>query len=157
MCIFVDIQGFRGNDKSFVIKEIAIYKSGVLSTNTFEPPYSYNSLENKYKKQSIWLYYNHHRLSWNEGYIPYSRVKDVIYKELVIKNIRDSIIYVKGEEKTKWLQDICNVPAINIETLKNCPNLKSMENCPIKIELNNMSFAEKNALKLFGWYNFNFK
>lgn len=155
-CTFVDIQGFRGNDESFIIKEIAYYKSGVLFTYLFAPPYNYTLLENKFRKQAAWLFLNHHKLRWNEGYISYSCVKDIIYKELAIKNSKNNIIYVKGDEKVKWLQEYCDVPSVNIESLRNCPNLKLMEIYPMKINLNNISLAQKNVLKLFGWYNKNY-
>lgn len=154
---FVDIQGFRGNDNSFIIKEIAFYKSGVLFTYLFAPPYNYTLLEKKFRKQAVWLFLNHHNLRWNEGYISYSSVKDIIYKELIIKNTNNTIIYVKGDEKVKWLQEYCDVPSVNIDSLRICRlNLNSMENFPLKINSNNYSFAQKNVLKIFGWYNFNY-
>lgn len=153
---FADIQGFRGNDNSFIIKEIAFYKSGVLFTYLFAPPYNYSSLEKKFRKQAVWLFYNHHNLRWNEGYISYSSVKDIIYKELIIKNTNNSIIYVKGDEKVKWLQEYCDVPSVNIDSLRNCPNLNSMANFSTKINLNNISFAQNKVLKIFNWYSLNY-
>lgn len=152
MHTFVDIQGFRGNEGRFIVKEISIMKHGILSTHLFDAPYSYNSLEKKYKKQALWLFYNHHKLSWNEGYIPYSRVAEIIYKELIIKNNNNNTIYIKGEQKCQWLRDFCNVETINIESLyQNCPNLKSMDvYLDNKILLYN-SLSQKNVIKIFRW------
>lgn len=153
MCTFVDIQGFRGNGNQFIIKEISILKHGVLSTHLFDAPYSYNSLDKKYKAQALWLFYNHHGLSWNDGYIPYTRVAEIIFKELIINNNNNSIIYTKGDEKLQWLSDYCNVNAINIETM-DCPNLKSLD---IMLDNNNNLFnsvSQNNVLKIFRWYKF---
>lgn len=153
MCSFVDIQGFRGNGNRFIIKEISIYKHGILSTHLFDAPYSYNSLDKKYKNQALWLFYNHHGLSWNDGYIPYSRVAEIIYKELAIKNSYNTIIYIKGDEKVQWLREYCNVDATNIETLENCPNLKSMQ-LNLYNNNNNKSMTQCNVINLHEWYNF---
>lgn len=158
MSTFVDIQGFRGNGGRFIIKEISIYKHGILSTHLFEAPYSYNSLEKKYKAQALWLFYNHHGLSWNDGYIPYTRLGEIMFKELVIKN-NNNIIYIKGEEKREWLKDYCYIEAINIETLDICPNLKSMKitldyNQNNLYNINNNSLSQNNVLKIFGWLNY---
>lgn len=139
-----------------IIKEIAIYKSGVLSSNIFNPPYSFNALSPKCKQQVNWLRHNFHGLFWYDGDIPYDRVKEIIHNELVIKNIQNSIVYVKGTEKVKWLWDNCKVSSINIESFENCPKLKAMINYPINMILNGMSHAQKNVMKMFGWYNLNY-
>lgn len=154
MGTFVDIQGFRGNGARFIIKEISIMKHGVLSTHLFDAPYNYKYLEKKYKNQALWLFYNHHKLSWNDGYIPYSRVEEIIYKELIIKNNNNNTIFIKGDQKRKWLRDYCYVDAMNIESLENCPNLKSMD---VFLDNNNNTYntlSQKNVIKIFRWYKY---
>lgn len=158
MATFVDIQGFRGNGSKFIIKEIAVYHLGDLFKHIFKPPYSYSKLENKYKKQAHWLSLNHHGLFWNDGTIPYSRVKEIIYKDLVTNNNEHTIIYVKGDQKVQWLQDYCNVSAANIDTVYDCPDPEMILDFPLKhiniTKRKPITFAQKNVLKIYalGYY-----
>lgn len=151
MATFVDIQGFKGNGDKFIIKEIAVYHLGVLSKHVFKPPYKFSKLKNKYKKQAHWLSQNYHGLYWNDGTIPYSRVKEIIYKDLVTNiNHRDFIIFVKGDLKVKWLLDYCEVFTVeNFESEYDCPRLKDMQDIPSEYTMQNISFAQKNVLNLF--------
>lgn len=105
--IFIDLQGFKHNVNNFVLKEICIINNTKIFHSFVKSPYKWNELEEKYKRQAIWLKRNHHGFSWNDGYMNLSYVKNQIY----MLSQEEMIIYVKGEEKVTWLKSIC--PSIN--------------------------------------------
>lgn len=152
MTTFIDLQGFMGNNKTFILKELAIIDNNncsIPNSYLFKSPYSYAALGEKYKKQAYWIYKNYHGLSWYAGCIEYSEVS-----RFIIHLLQNShCIFVKGYEKALWLKQFCGVDVINIETL-NCPNLYSIIT---NYENQNNSLAQENVMKIKYWYNCNFK
>lgn len=131
---FVDLQGFKSNTNRFVVKEIAI----VTRNTTFHDiikstPSSFSDLDVVHKKQAKWLTYNFHGLKWDFGFITFQDLRKKIEPIL-----NGKVVYVKGENKIKWLQQIlgfnsrlCQI--IDIEPL----------NCALSLSINNGSTYTK--------------
>ncbi|XP_066600158.1 uncharacterized protein [Prorops nasuta] len=111
---FVDFQGFRLKDNSFIVKEFAVLRDKKVFHILFSPPFPYSWLNEAEIKQANWLYYNHHGLNWTDGYSPYYRYKDVIRK-YVINEEEQQEIFVKGLEKRNWLSGISDYTISNAD------------------------------------------
>ena len=120
----VDMQGFQGHNDQFILKEIAatdLFIDNYCVSHIFLPPFEFNELSAKHKSTYAWLYRNFHGLSWDTGYMPYDQVDDVIKSMLSEANV----IYVKGAEKKKFLDNILKVSidVINLSENNKCPKL----------------------------------
>ncbi|KYN18782.1 hypothetical protein ALC57_08896 [Trachymyrmex cornetzi] len=115
-------------EKQFVIKEVAILKNGnILTHYIFTSPMPWRFLTKSDKRHATWLMTNHHGLQWNDGMVPYRMVRQLI-SEAVIGDT-STIIFVKGLEKRKWLNDIINNDDVVIEFIDTqYENIKSLEN-----------------------------
>lgn len=117
----VDVQGFKDQHNKFIVKELAILSSeDKLQHFIFQPPFKFEDLTPKIKKQVFWLKHNLHGFGWHDGYVPYHYLYTVVTPLLAEKNI-----YVKGLEKKEWLKDFLGdgVTIWNIEDELNCPKL----------------------------------
>lgn len=114
--IILDCQGFCVPD--FVVKEVALLSiDGKLTAHLLvKPPFPWKQLSKAAKKQINWLRDNHHGFSWEDGFVTYEDMKDIITR---IFN-STSKIYVKGEIKKKFVEkyfsglveDLSNLPAM---------------------------------------------
>lgn len=98
----VDIQGFKVTANEFVFKEVAIApleEDSTPSVFLFKPPYPWSQLVEKNKSENRWLEDNFHGLSWSSGEVPYGELSNTLHAIL-----DGAEVYVKGLEKTKWLQ-----------------------------------------------------
>lgn len=120
MKLIVDVQGFKTEFNEFIPKEIAILDNTGLQSFLIKPPFAYYGLTAKEMKQVNWIERNRN-IYWKEGFIPFSK-----YKELLAPLLANKRIYVKGEEKAKWVKDMFgNHDVINLEEYS-CPSIK----CP---------------------------
>jgi len=122
----LDLQGFWKPTNVFVLKEVAILRADALTpiVRQFAPPIPWRDLPTSYQKKNRRLERQHHGFRWNVGTLPYDTVKDVL-----TPLFRDaSRIYVKGSEKTIWLQQLTdlNVPIEYLGAL-NCPSLQELQ------------------------------
>ena len=104
MKYILDIQGFKTSTNDFIVKEVAfapVEEDVEPTVFLFKPPYPW-TFSNK-KGPTAWLEQNYHGLSWNSGSIPYEEVEKIL-RSIFPTNSAD--IYVKGLEKTKWLQKL---------------------------------------------------
>lgn len=118
--IFADLQGFIA-DGVFIIKELCFLSafSDIKNHFVFSPPFSWNCVSQSDKKEMIWLAAFHHGFYWNTRGVPYISVKRIIREQCQQPN---SIIYVKGLEKVKWLKTLCVESAENID----CRNIEDI-------------------------------
>ncbi|KYN22481.1 hypothetical protein ALC57_05117 [Trachymyrmex cornetzi] len=142
-------------EKQFVVKEVAILKNGnILTHYIFKSPMPWRFLTTSDKRCATWLMINHHGLQWNDGMVPYCMARQLISE--AVKGNSSAIVFVKGLEKRKWLNDIINNDYIvnkSIDT--HHENIKSLEN----LDSNNTfrcgrhvkHCALQNVLKLFNW------
>lgn len=121
-----DIQFFRNNDKSIILKSLSctkLFNDEVIDHFIFKPPFDFNDLNLTRRAEARHVSTFYHHINWNEGFIPYN---DMI--ELVRSYFANATeILVKGDEKGKFLNSILrrNV-CYNVEQL-NCPNLKELK------------------------------
>lgn len=156
---FADLQGFLDNSNRFVVKELSfVHVNSLVSPNhfIFKPPYSWSKLDQKAKRCATYLSKFHHGLNWNDGCIEYKHVQTCVDK-LLLSNVK--IIYVKGEEKIKWLQALCSnshALILNVDYIQSLNNSQFKQQTQIKpcIHHNNMSkhCAFQNVLILKDFY-----
>lgn len=141
--IIVDIQGFRDMNNDFIVKELAIATDKYTQTFLIKPPYSFHSLSNFEKKQTIWLEKTR-GIRWSEGYIDYREFKRIIVLYLINKKI-----LTKGLEKLKWIKDLCAKCKVVDIGEKGCPNLLKLhhEYCKPHINFNCINHTKECALK----------
>ncbi|XP_077275280.1 uncharacterized protein LOC143904455 [Temnothorax americanus] len=172
---FVDLQGFVVGMK-FVVKEAAVLKNGaVLAHYIFTCPMPWNLLTKSDKSCASWLIRNHHGLRWEDGNVPYSKVKRLITSAVLGEEKDDNdddddddddddkmptLVYVKGCQKREWLVDLLENKArnLNIETLD--ADYEDIESLNILDATNTMrcgkhvkNCALQNVLKIFNWWS----
>lgn len=112
--MYIDFQYFYTNEK-IIIKELAIFdENSKFSHYIFLPPTAFSLLNDKEKKKIKWLENNHHNLKWNDGYIHYKYLPNILKRELNSK--LSEKIYVKGLQKKKFLEQY-GIKSTNLEDL----------------------------------------
>lgn len=108
MQYIVDMQGFKQPGNDYILKELAIAS---LSSNNqqqqqdpavylFKPPFAWERLTAKYKRENEWLKQCYHGIPWNIGNVPYTEIANVLRE-----NLKDaSKILVMGSLKKNWLE-----------------------------------------------------
>lgn len=160
MEFILDFQGFKTNNRDYIIKELAFISTDnqVYELHLFQPPHSFSELSDDEKRQVIWLEKRFHGLYWSSGYNLYSEIK-TIFKSCNIKGT----IYVKGLEKQKFIIQLLkdfSVNVINIEDL-GCPSLSILKRqsqqlnrfslCRFDHHVTYYNCAHVNVLLLLEW------
>lgn len=98
----IEFQAFRGNKDEYVVKELVILDllTYVVYHFMFKPPHAFKKLKSKAKVTNKWLTRNFHHITWDEGFIDYCNVDDVMYHFCSTFNL----VYTKGSEKRNWIQ-----------------------------------------------------
>lgn len=100
--IIVDVQGFKGEGNTFILKEFALSFSQNETINfIIKPPFDFTNLPIRYQKQARWLIKYHHHHQWDQGWTTYEELQPFLQKHL-----KQYTICVKGEEKRKWVQEM---------------------------------------------------
>lgn len=118
--IVVDLQGFKDSKNKFIIKEFALATKEYTQMFLIKPPYAYSTLSPEEKKHVIWIQRNR-GIYWKEGFI------DVrVFKKIVKPYLENKSIFVKGNEKVKWVKELC--PDCNVFDIAEmgCPNLTTL-------------------------------
>lgn len=150
--VIVDIQGFKDSDNRFIVKELAIATKEYTQTFLIKPPFPYHKLNKEEKKHVNWLE-KERGILWREGFINYGEFKTNIQNILSNKNV-----IVKGEEKIKWLSELCSNCVIIDFGSKGCPKFLKLYTKFDTAENNfNCLFhakccALKNVICLRKWY-----
>lgn len=163
---FVDLQGFKDKQNKFILKEISIctLQNEVFYHFIMKPPFKWKFLTKNEQKQATWLKERLHGFNWNDGYIHFYDLKKIINMLLQSNKKENTIIYVKGEEKIKWLQELFYIKTTisNIENIGCITNLNNTYNNSNKDDithcrLHNYKFncAYKNVISLKQWYKSN--
>lgn len=127
MEVFIDLQGFKGANNTFIPKEIAILQVGCRSRRfILKKTFSIDKLSKELKYQVKWLQKNYHGFDWNDGVDDLYSVK--LY--LLDHNLHTCRIFVKGLEKKRWLIKL--FPIINESNITNlddfgCPSIKFLQ------------------------------
>lgn len=145
-CLLVDLQGFKSFKNEFIIKEFAFSTNEYTQVFLIKPPYKFSSLSDSEKRHVRWIEKNKGIL-WCEGYIDYREFRRMIHNYLVGK-----IIFVKGFEKIKWVNDLCIHCSVIDLGEKHIPNLQSLyekygtENEPYNCVYHKKVCALKNVI-----------
>lgn len=130
--IVLDIQCFKNNQNSFIIKEITAInlESGTLLFHHIVcPPYERRLLSPDKLRECYWLTQNFHGLEWHSGDIPYDVILEKIRDLFNITSSFPLTVLVKGCEKREFIKSLvpeyCNV--VDMETL-GCQSLDSLSN-----------------------------
>jgi len=119
-CVIVDVQGFKGNNNEFILKELAIsFNEHEFQNFIVQPPHQFEKLMKIKQKEANWLSKNHHGLGWNDGSVTYKSVKKFLLENHI------TAVYVKGEEKKNWLSHMLQ-NKVMIQNLEEygCPSFK---------------------------------
>lgn len=117
------MQGFKSDSNEFIAKEVAVVFNNNQHINfILKPPFDFKCLSIKRQTEAKWLTKNYHHLNWNDGHVSYQSIC-----KFLKDNLMCSVIYIKGEEKRRWLEKILQKTIFNIEDI-GCINFKQMEN-----------------------------
>lgn len=138
--IVLDIQCFKSNLNSYIIKEITAIslESGIILFHHIVcPPYDRKLLSQDKLRESYWLTKYFHGLEWYYGDVPYDVILEKI-RDLFSSNSSSTeqstttttaAVLVKGCEKTEFIKsivpDCCKV--IDLDSL-GCQSLESLSN-----------------------------
>lgn len=131
--VVLDFEGFQFYKNRFIIKELAVFDLNRehLRRWTFQPPFSFLNLNKHERRQYFWTKNNTHGYEWYYGELPYIELY-FIFEELFQKYEN---IYIKGVEKTKFVQYFTSRKCINLENL-GCPKITELShftvNCNFK-------------------------
>lgn len=134
--VFIDLQGFKDNSNRFIVKEFALLTNNLKFHDIIKSPAII--LDEKHEKQAKWLTENYHGLNWCCGNISLSELRNIIQPILLNKTV-----YLKGQEKVKWLQYILGFNKKNNTTAK--VNIISLEtnNCLISLHKGDTNHQKK--------------
>lgn len=95
----LDVQGFRGFNNKFIVKELAVC-TDMKNFRHFliKPPYDFGLLSEKEQRMANWLKRNHHGIEWSSGDYTLKTVKKYLDFHL-----KDFNIYMKDEQKRQWV------------------------------------------------------
>lgn len=151
MSIIMDMQGFKTDSNQFIPKEIAILDGKRVQTFLFRSPFPFYDLSKKEMKQVDWIERNRN-IYWREGVIPFAN-----YTNVLAPFVSNKCIYVKGEEKKLWVQEMFETfDVVNLENFE-CPNFNIIyslyEDCNdvYKCMYHTNICALKNVLCLNKW------
>lgn len=119
MSVIVDIQGFKIDENTFIVKEIAIASHDQLQVLLIKPPFPFYNLSKPQRRCVSWIERNR-KIMWNEGILPYTN-----YKAIIGDFLKDKVIFCKGLEKIQWIKDVLVIGSskvINLED-KGCPSI----------------------------------
>lgn len=126
--VIVDVQFVAGNNYQLFAKELVILDcdSIIPLYYLFKPPYSVHELNDRAKRHCEFVCDNINNLRWDDGYIAYNDIK------IILQQISNKTIIVKGEQKMVWLQKFLKDSTIvNLDTTVGLNSLKSYRHsCP---------------------------
>lgn len=99
--VCIDLQGFKTTANTFIPKEISILTDGLEFHYILKSPCTYNQLEDRYKREAIYLSRAHHGLHFDANGIP---LEDFVDRTL--EHMDGKTCFVKGAEKIKWLEQM---------------------------------------------------
>lgn len=161
---FIDLQGFDF-ERNFVVKEVAVLRKGtVLSHYIFTSPEPWSALNKTERRLVSWLKVKHHGLRWDDGFVPYWNAESLITTAVVDVEEDDetpSLVYVKGLQKKKWLEDMLDpnmkediiiktleTDYMDIESLTKLDATNTMRCCK-----HNKHCALQNVFKIYNWWS----
>jgi len=128
MVFVVDIECLRGPDSEFVVKELAIcnLKTSQIEVYHLLPPYPEYYLQKQTRKTNSWISNNIHGIAWDDGYIGYDQLTNILQKA-VDQEASLEPIYAKGVEKSDFILSVLDRPnlVINLDNV-GCPKPRDL-------------------------------
>lgn len=148
--IIVDLQGFKNHKNKFLVKELCIATQEHTHIFLIKPPYPFGTLTVEEKRNVRWLE-NNRGYRWSEGYVDYRE-----FRRIIKPYFKDRKIVVKGEEKVKWIKELCDHDNIVNISCKEIPNFNTLYNLYCKEDSFNCFIhkkycALKNVLCIRKW------
>lgn len=148
--IILDIQCFLDDAGEYLIKEMAYAycdRRSSIQHMLFKAPCNFKDLQPSTRKRNDYIRHNVHGLSWFDGTIPYSCLKELL------DAISDSIILVKGRDKKKCLKKhLPNTKIIDLsifDRLANCKKSMGVTSCDLHFKFIEDRCAVINVGKVF--------
>lgn len=144
--LVLDVQGFNTARKYFTPKEFAAFDGCKILHFIFKQPFPFKHLPHDLQKQATWLINNHHTIPWEAGVTPPYTFATIL--EELTRNEKE--VYVKGREKTHFLQQFVKTPINEIE------EQPSLSPAPVKCfghSKQNAICALNNVLYLYDFLN----
>lgn len=144
----IEFQAFRGIGGNFVIKELIIFDIDFNITHSFlfKPPYKFSNLDGKNLKTNKWLSKNYHYILWNEGFIPYCELDNIMN----LFTDRYDMIYSKGSEKANWIRTFtkktvieCSFKSCDLLNTNVCIFVRDPRHCENNCALRNALILQK--------------
>lgn len=112
--MYLDIQGFTSSDKIFVVKEIAILRENKKFQHfIFAPPHPWSVLSKESRQQALESKMIH-GFNWNDGYIPYEKLRLCI--EPILKN-RSEVLLVLNKTMQLLVKKLFNLDSAYLSKL----------------------------------------
>lgn len=140
--IIVDLQGFKDKNNLFIVKELAIATQEHTHVFLIKPPYPFTALTEEERKQVWWIEKNR-GYRWSEGYIDHRE-----FLRIIKPYLKERKIIVKGYEKIKWVQDLCDHNNIIDISSLGAPNLITLSKLYCKGMLMYNCFIHKKICAL---------
>lgn len=99
--VFVDIQGFRAECPTFILKEFCLIDGDNVFHHIVNSPFNFTKLSETYKKQARFLTKYHHGIGFDCGDITARQLIKEIFPRL-----ENKIVLVKGLQKVAWLKKL---------------------------------------------------
>lgn len=127
MIVICDVQFFRNNDKSIILKSFScceLFNSNdIIDHFVFKPPFPFSDLNLTRRAEARHVTHFYHHINWDEGFIPYNDMSALLRSYL--SNATEVI--VKGDEKVKFINSVLHKNlCYDVEKL-NCPKLKDLK------------------------------
>lgn len=122
--VVIEFEGFQLKPHIFVIKELAYFDvdRDYHGRWSFLPPHPWKQLSPKDKKKFSWVTRYCHGLRWECGDLPYTALPLI----LSFLFVSYSDIYVKGLEKSKFLENLSGKKILDLNDFK-CPKVGSLK------------------------------
>src|SRR5215470_11173675 len=124
MFTVVDFACLKDSKGRLVVKELAIVNGDGENSSAdnfhFLPPFAGSQLPLKVRKTNCWITYNLHGITWEDGYISYGKLKQILL-DVLPNNYVPSVVYVKGREKCDFLSDLLHSTIFSDLDKLSCP------------------------------------
>lgn len=160
MSAFIDFQGFQEDQGIFVLKELVIQPlSPKLKqiVKIFKPPCERSQVTDKFKKIISKCESTYHGMAWEFGTEEYSEIANIINQDIQ----RFTYLFVKGEDKKKWLAAVIRNNPKTIFNLNDlgCPDIKILEeqhaavkHWQMHLHCDSYKCSLENAERFKSWY-----
>lgn len=150
--VIIAIQFVCGSNGQYFVKELAVlpFESTLPVVHHFAPPYPYQELHPKARRQNDFDVTNINGLRWCDGDVDYNRLPEILAE------FNETTIYVKGAIKESFLKKY--LPNVNVIQLE-IPKLRELKNfkttCRIHDPLPTTRCAAQNCINLYMYYLMN--